>query len=129
MHALKTTVYFEECIDPIFYLLFFRGIQIVSDKNILYGDIVQNHEAIKQKHMDVMIMSATVKAGLEHIVEKLFSVKLPEKALTPKPASPEEYMEELFDYAEQKIKFLLSKLQGKDVSSFREKMLTEEVSI
>lgn len=90
---------------------------------------MQNHEVVKQKQMDIMKTNATITSGLEHIVEKLFCVKLPEKAISAKTASPEQYIQELFDYAEQKIKCLLKELKDKDVYGFREKMLTEEVSL
>ncbi|XP_029545394.1 coiled-coil domain-containing protein 151 isoform X4 [Salmo trutta] len=68
----------------------------------------------------------TVRAGVEHLSDKLQHIKLGEGPEPQLPPGSEEYVVELLSQSEQKLLLLQEELQGKDLAAVMKEMEEEE---
>ncbi|XP_064810653.1 coiled-coil domain-containing protein 151 [Oncorhynchus masou masou] len=68
----------------------------------------------------------TVRAGVEHLSDKLQHIKLGERPEPQLPPGSEEYVVELLSQSEQKLLLLQEELQGKDLAAVMKEMEEEE---
>ncbi|XP_036805238.1 coiled-coil domain-containing protein 151 isoform X2 [Oncorhynchus mykiss] len=68
----------------------------------------------------------TVRAGVEHLSDKLQHIKLGERPEPQLPPGSEEYVVELLSQSEQKLLLLQEELQGKDLAAIMKEMEEEE---
>ncbi|XP_042160264.1 outer dynein arm-docking complex subunit 3-like [Oncorhynchus tshawytscha] len=68
----------------------------------------------------------TVRAGVEHLSDKLQHIKLGERLEPQLPPGSEEYVVELLSQSEQKLLLLQEELQGKDLAAVMKEMEEEE---
>ncbi|XP_052383848.1 LOW QUALITY PROTEIN: outer dynein arm-docking complex subunit 3-like [Oncorhynchus keta] len=68
----------------------------------------------------------TVRAGVEHLSDKLQHIKLGDRLEPQLPPGSEEYVVELLSQSEQKLLLLQEELQGKDLAAVMKEMEEEE---
>lgn len=109
--------------------LFFRVQQIVSDKTDTVNEIEKENSLVSDKCDEIAFYISQAKSGLEALLEKLLHIKLPDRAATHKPTSPEEYLVELFSLVRNKVNVLMKGLKNYNFEDYKKRMIKEAVSV
>ncbi|XP_030272771.1 coiled-coil domain-containing protein 151 isoform X2 [Sparus aurata] len=86
----------------------------------------QRCDAAKERHDWLIKALSTVRAGLEHLADKLQHITLSEDTAAEVSPDSDEYVLELMTQCELKLQTLHEKVQGKDLTALMKEMEEEE---